>query len=57
MAAAAYLERHHGADYGRVLAGIQVPPSDKRAFREFLARLGYAHWEETQNPAYPLFLR
>ena len=49
--------RNHGADYGRVLAGIQVPPGDKRAFREFLARLGYASWDETANPAYELFLR
>jgi len=49
--------RNHGADYGRVLAGIQVPPGEKRAFREFLARLGYASWDETANPAYELFLR
>jgi threonine dehydratase len=49
--------RNQGADYGRVLAGIQVPPEDARAFREFLARLGYAYVEETQNPAYELFLR
>lgn len=49
--------RNHGADYGRVLAGIQVPPGDKRAFRDFLARLGYASWDETANPAYELFLR
>jgi threonine dehydratase len=49
--------RNQGADYGRVLAGIQVPPEDARAFREFLDRLGYAYVEETQNPAYELFLR
>jgi threonine dehydratase len=49
--------RNHGADYGRVLAGIQVPPGDEGAFRQFLARLGYASWEETHNPAYGLFLR
>ncbi len=48
--------RNHGADYGRVLAGIQVPPHDKTAFRRFLARLGYAFWEESHNPAYSLFL-
>jgi threonine dehydratase len=48
--------RNHGADYGRVLAGIQVPPSDKGAFRDFLRRLGYAYWDETDNPAYRLFL-
>ena len=33
--------RNHGADYGRVLAGMQVPPGEKGAFREFLKRLGY----------------
>ena len=49
--------RNHGADYGRVLAGIQVPPGEKREFRRFLARLGYAYCEETANPAYELFLR
>jgi threonine dehydratase len=49
--------RNHGADYGRVLAGIQVPPTDKRAFQEFLRRLGYEHFDETRNPAYELFLR
>ena len=48
--------RNHGADYGRVLAGIQVPPGDKPAFREFLRQLGYAYWDETANPAYRLFL-
>ena len=49
--------RNHGADYGRVLAGIQVPPGDERAFQEFLKRLGYEHVDETANPAYALFLR
>ena len=48
--------RNHGADYGRVLAGIQVPPGEKRAFREFLRRLGYPYVEETGNPAARLFL-
>jgi threonine dehydratase len=48
--------RNHGADYGRVLVGMQVPPSDKAAFREFLARLGYPSVEETANPAYRMFL-
>jgi threonine dehydratase len=49
--------RNQGADHGRVLAGIQVPPQDARAFRAFLARLGYEYVEETENPAYELFLR
>ena len=48
--------RNHGADYGRVLVGMQVPPSDKAAFRGFLDRLGYPSVEETSNPAYRMFL-
>jgi threonine dehydratase len=48
--------RNHGADYARILVGLQVPPGDKRAFREFLASLGYRHWDESQHPAYRLFL-
>ena len=48
--------RNHGADTGRVLVGIQVPPEDQPAFREFLNRLNYVHREETNNLAYRLFL-
>ncbi|MBK9117593.1 MAG: threonine ammonia-lyase, biosynthetic [Betaproteobacteria bacterium] len=48
--------RNHGADYGRVLVGMQVPPSDKADFRQFLDRLGYTHVDETGNPAYRMFL-
>ncbi len=48
--------RNHGADYGRVLVGMQVPPGEMDEFRTFLKNLGYAHWDETQNPAYRLFL-
>lgn len=48
--------RNQGADYGRVLAGIQVPPEDNNKFDEFLKTLGYVHVEETDNPAYKLFL-
>jgi threonine dehydratase len=48
--------RNHGADYGRVLVGMQVPPSDKGEFRRFLDRLGYDYVEETGNPAYRMFL-
>ncbi len=48
--------RNHGADYGRVLVGMQVPRRDQAAFRRFLSQLGYAHWDETRNPAYSLFL-
>ncbi len=48
--------RNHGADYGRVLVGMQVPPGEMGQFREFLKNLGYAHWDESGNPAYKLFL-
>ena len=48
--------RNHGADYGRVLVGMQVPPRDQRKFRAFLARVGYPSCDETRNPAYKLFL-
>jgi threonine dehydratase len=48
--------RNHGADYGRVLVGMQVPRGDQRKFRAFLARVGYPCREETRNPAYRLFL-
>lgn len=48
--------RNHGADYGRVLIGLQVPPEDKAAFRRFLKQLGYPYRDETDNPAYRLFL-
>ncbi|WP_263770883.1 threonine ammonia-lyase, biosynthetic [Propionivibrio soli] len=48
--------RNHGADYGRVMVGMQVPPHEARDFREFLKNLGYAHWNETENSAYKLFL-
>ena len=48
--------RNHGADYGRVLVGMQVPPGEMGQFREFLKNLGYAHWDESRNPAYKLFL-
>ena len=48
--------RNHGSDFGRVLVGMQVPPSDKDAFAAFLQRLGYDYVAETDNPAYRLFL-
>jgi len=48
--------RSHGADFGRVLAGLQVPAKDKKKFRMFLNKLGYEYVEETGNPAYRLFL-
>ena len=48
--------RNHGADYGRVLVGMQVPKTEMRQFRAFLRELGYPHADETRNPAYRLFL-
>jgi threonine dehydratase len=48
--------RNHGADFGRVLVGMQVPPRDKKDFEGFLKNLGYEYAEETNNPAYKLFL-
>jgi threonine dehydratase len=48
--------RNHGSDYGRVLAGVQVPGEEKGEFMEHLDTLGYAYREETDNPAYKLFL-
>jgi threonine dehydratase len=48
--------RNHGADFGRVLVGMQVPSREKAAFRKFLDRLGYPYVDETHNPAAALFL-
>ncbi|MEZ5631745.1 MAG: threonine ammonia-lyase, biosynthetic [Burkholderiaceae bacterium] len=48
--------RNQGADYGRVLVGMQVPKSGDAALRKFLAELGYPWVDETDNPAYRLFL-
>ncbi|MDY6940024.1 MAG: threonine ammonia-lyase, biosynthetic [Cyanobacteriota bacterium] len=48
--------RNNGADYGRIVVGIQVPPDEMEEWREFLENLGYRYWDESQNPAYQLFL-
>jgi len=48
--------RNHGADYGRVLIAMQIPKGEKKAFNTFLTQLGYAYWDESENPAYKLFL-
>lgn len=48
--------RNHGADVGRVFAGLQVPPGQQEAFESFLRDLGYEYIEETGNPAARLFL-
>ena len=49
--------RNQGADYGRILVGLQVPPSDAKAFQTFLDTLGYPFVEDTLNPVYKLFLQ
>jgi threonine dehydratase len=49
--------RNQGADYGRILVGLQVPKSDQKAFKEFLDDLAYPCVDETENPVYRLFLR
>ena len=48
--------RNHGAAYGRVLVGVQVPQGGKKQFQAFLEELGYTYQEESDNPAYQLFL-
>ena len=47
--------RNHGAAYGRVLLGIQIPSGEMNDFRGSLKALGYPYWEESDNPAYRLF--
>jgi threonine dehydratase len=49
--------RNHGADFGRVLAGFEVPDDDMGEFQKFLVGLGYGHVHEDANAAYSLFLR
>ena len=48
--------RNHGAAYGRVLCGLQVPRGEWTACREALNALGYPWWAESDNPVYPMFL-
>jgi threonine dehydratase len=48
--------RNHGADYGRIVVGMQVPPDEMTEWQAFLDTLGYQYWDESQNPAYKLFL-
>ena len=48
--------RNHGADYGRIVVGMQVPPEEMPQWESFLETLGYRYWNESQNPAYQLFL-
>ena len=48
--------RNHGAAYGRILVGMQVPPGKRAQLRKALLRLGYPFWEESDNPAYLEYL-
>ena len=48
--------RNHGAAYGRVLVGMQIPVNERKELVSYLDKLGYPYWEETDNPAYRLFL-
>ncbi|KYC42661.1 threonine ammonia-lyase [Scytonema hofmannii PCC 7110] len=48
--------RNNGADYGRIVVGMQVPPHEMEEWQAFLDTLGYCYWDESQNPAYKLFL-
>ncbi|NLC10304.1 MAG: threonine ammonia-lyase, biosynthetic [Gammaproteobacteria bacterium] len=48
--------RNHGAADARVLAALQVDEADYPAFEQALEAIGYPYWEETDNPAYQLFL-
>ncbi len=53
--------RNHGAAWGRVFAGFEVPEGsmaqERARLTDYLQRIGYRYWEETDNPAYELFLR
>jgi len=48
--------RNHGADYGRVLVGAQVPAATRDSFIAHVEAVGFPYWEETDNPAYRQFL-
>jgi threonine dehydratase len=48
--------RNHGADYGRIVIGVQVPPDEMRDWQAFLETIGDRYWDESNNPAYKLFL-
>jgi threonine dehydratase len=49
--------RNHGAAYGRVLMGVQIPHRERARLRVLLDKLGYLYTDETENPVYGLFLR
>ncbi len=49
--------RNHGAAFGRILVGLQVPMKERAQLKKYFVNLGYRHWNETDNPAYHLFLK
>lgn len=48
--------RNHGAAFGRVLVGMQVPKGERKDLKDLLDELNYTYWDETQNEAYSFFL-
>jgi threonine dehydratase len=48
--------RNHGAAYGRILVGVQLPKKERRAFERILDEIRFPYWEETDNRAYQLYL-
>ncbi len=48
--------RNHGSDVGRIVVGVLVKDSERKHWENFLADIGYQNWDETNNPAYKLFL-
>jgi len=48
--------RNHGAAYGRVLVGLQIPAGERKEIKKFLDELGYSWWDESENAAYRMFL-
>jgi len=49
--------RNHGAAWGRVLVGFQAGSKDQQKLQTYLTKIGYRYWEESENPAYQMFLR
>ncbi|OUR92777.1 PLP-dependent threonine dehydratase [Gammaproteobacteria bacterium 42_54_T18] len=49
--------RNHGAAFGRVLVGMQVPEGEQKMVETYFSDLGYRYWDESNNPAYQLFLK
>jgi threonine dehydratase len=49
--------RNQGADYGRILVGLQVPKVELKGVEKVLDGLGYTYVDESHNPVYRLFLR